>query len=254
MEYAYWLLPFAAACAGFFDAIVGGGGLIQLPALLIALPAESSIALALGTNKLAGVCGTLIATHHYVKQLKFDWKAILPAACIAFVFSFIGAHTVAWLDPKFVRPMILVLLVCIALYTYLRRNLGLVHRPKLTKNKQFWYSIIVGIVLGFYDGIFGPGTGSFLIFIFVVIFGFDFLTASALTKIVNLCTNLGGLTYFILLDHVDYKIGFSMAICNVIGAKFGARVALSKGSQVVRKLFLPIVWVIILRLGYDMFS
>lgn len=226
--------------AGFVDAAVGGGGLVQLPAALILLPGVP-VPTVLGTNKFAAIFGTSFALQRYAGHVKIDWSTVAPTALVAFVFSFIGSRAVTLLDPRILRPLVLVLLVVVALYVLLAKNLGLVHQPKHAPHKARLLGLLVGSVLGFYDGFFGPGMGSFLIFAFVGIFGFDFLSASASAKAVNWATNLASLLYFTTHGNVLYRVGGAMAVCNIIGAVIGARLAIAKGSRFVRILFLVIV-------------
>ena len=189
-------LIFAAFVAGAIDAVVGGGGLIQIPALFAVYPGESPATL-FGTNKCASVVGTANATWRYARQVRMPWRTILPAAAAAFAFSYAGAAAVAWLPKDAVRPLILVMLVLAAVYTLKRKEFGQVHRPAHAGRRELAYAVLLGGVIGFYDGFFGPGTGSFLIFLFVRFFGFDFLHASAGAKVVNVATNLAALSYFL---------------------------------------------------------
>lgn len=167
--------------AGFVDAVVGGGGLIQLPAALLLMPGVPYPTL-LGTNKFASFFGTSMAVQRYSRHVKIDWRAIAPGAVAAFLFAFLGSRVVTLLDPAILRPLVLVLLVVVVVYVFLVKDLGLIHQPKHAPRKARWLAIGIGSVLGFYDGFFGPGMGSFLIFAFVGILGFDFLSASASAK------------------------------------------------------------------------
>ncbi len=168
-------LCFFAALAGFIDSIAGGGGLIQLPALFIVLP-HLPIATLLGTNKLAAISGTSVATIQYARHIRIDWKATLPASTAALIASFLGARTVTLVNPGVMRPLILFMLIAIALYTFLRRDFGSIHAPRLDKAKSLAVSITTGALIGCYDGFFGPGPGSVLSFVFIGIFGFNFLS------------------------------------------------------------------------------
>jgi uncharacterized membrane protein YfcA len=250
------LLTFAlcgfAFLAGFIDSVVGGGGLIQLPAMLLLLPAGTPLADVFGTNKVASICGTMAAMWNYTRNLKFDWAAILPAAGMGFVFSALGALTLAHLHPAGLRPVILVLLVAVAIYTFIRKDFGSLHAPRLSSRTQTWIGMGIGSVLGFYDGFFGPGTGSFLIFLFIGLFGFNFLAASAAAKVINSATNASAVLYFASTGHVLYRFALPMAACNIIGSVVGTRMALLRGSQFVRVLFLVVVTAIICKLGYDL--
>ena len=233
--------------AGFVDAVVGGGGLIQLPAALLLLPGVP-VPTVLGTNKFASFWGTSIAARRLARHVEMDWSTVLPSAVAAFAFAFIGSFAVTLLDPALLRPLILALLVVVAIYVFVVRDLGLIHQPKHGARKARWLGIIVGSVLGFYDGFFGPGMGSFLIFAFVGIFGFDFLSASASAKVINWTTNLASLVYFTWSGHILFGVGIAMAACNVLGAIIGTRLAIAKGSRFVRVFFLIIVCALIAKL------
>lgn len=241
----------AAFFAGFIDAIVGGGGLVQLPALFIVLPAETDVAPILGTNKLSSICGTSIATVRYARHLSLNWRVALSAAIPAFLCSALGASAVSLFRKDTLRPIILVLLLVVALYTLMRKNFGDVHQPKLSPQREVLYAALVGSGLGFYDGFFGPGTGSFLIFLFIGIFGFDFLYASATSKVVNFSTNLAAVLYFGLHGKVMYLVGLPMGVCNICGALLGTRLAMLRGSAFVRAIFLLVIFAIIAKFGYD---
>nr|MBA3273043.1 TSUP family transporter [Chthoniobacterales bacterium] len=210
--------------AGFIDAVVGGGGLIQLPAVMILLPGVPLPTL-LGTNKLASFFGTSVAVQRYTRQVSIDWSTIVPAAVSAGVFAFLGARAVTLLNPAVLRPLVLVMLIAVAIYVFLVKDLGLIHKPKHEPGKARLLGIIIGGVIGFYDGFFGPGTGSFLIFAFVGVFGFNFLAASASAKAVNWTTNIASLLYFATHGNVLYGVGAAMAASNILGATLGAQVA-----------------------------
>ena len=243
-------LFFAAFLAGAVDAVVGGGGLIQIPALFAVYPAESAARL-FGTNKCASVVGTANACWRYARQVEMPWRTTLPAALAAFACSYLGAMAVAWLPPAMLRPLILLLLVGAAVYTFSRRDFGAIHQPQHTGRREFVYAVLLGGGIGFYDGFFGPGTGSFLIFLFIRFFGFDFLHASAASKVVNVATNLAALAFFVPHRHVLPLLAMLMAGCNVLGSFLGAHLALRHGSGFVRKAFLCVVGVFILKFAND---
>ena len=239
-----------AFLAGFIDSVAGGGGLIQLPALFIFLPGLP-VAMLLGTNKFASICGTSIAAVQYARHIKINWAATFPATASALLFSFLGARVVTLLDPGIMRPLVLVMLIGIAAYTFLRKDFGSLHVPKLGSVKQLSVSIATGMVIGFYDGFFGPGTGSFLIFVFIGIFGFSFLSASASSKVINFATNLSAVLYFGFTHNILFKVAMLMAVFNILGAVAGTKLAILKGNRFVRIFFLFIVSAMIIRLGYD---
>ena len=247
---AFAALLLAAFGAGLVDAVAGGGGLIQVPALFSALPAEAPATI-FGTNKGSSVFGTAYAATRYAKRIALPWRIALPAAAAAFLFSFAGAATVTWLPREVLRPLILVLLVAVAVYTALHRDFGIV--PAAAPARGLVPVLLVGAVLGFYDGFFGPGTGSFLIFAFVRWFGLDFLRASGAAKIVNGSTNLAALAWFAPSGHVLWSLALAMALFNVAGARVGARLALKRGSGFVRGVFLVATAVLIAKFGHDTF-
>jgi uncharacterized membrane protein YfcA len=247
------LLILSAFLAGFVDAIVGGGGLIQLPALFVFLPAATAtdIPAVMGTNKFSSICGTSVATVQYAVRVKLNLRILVPTAVCAFIGSFIGARAVSLLNPALIRPVILVLLVLVALYTYTRKNFGQMRHLRLSARAQLWAAMGVGSIIGLYDGFFGPGTGSFLIFAFVGVFGFDFLLASASAKVVNLATNLAAVGWFASIGKILFAYAIPMAVANILGAALGARLAILKGNEFVRRFFLGVVLVLIARFAYE---
>ncbi len=246
------ILLLAAFMAGGIDAVVGGGGLIQIPALFVAYPGESPASL-FGTNKCASVVGTANATWRYARQVRMPWRTILPAALAAFIFSYGGAAVVAWLPKDAVRPLILLLLIFAAVYTLKKKNFGDLHAPAHSGHRELIYAMLLGGVIGFYDGFFGPGTGSFLIFLFVRFFGFDFLHASASAKVVNVATNLAALAYFVPNGYLLPMLAAGMALANVSGSMVGTRLALKHGSGFIRNAFLVVVGGLIVKFAWDTF-
>jgi len=255
MELPSLLLPLliAAFLAGCMDALVGGGGLIQIPSLFAVLP-QATPATLFGTNKAASVLGTATSAWRYTRRITLPWATVLPAAALAFAFSFLGAMAVAWLPRDYLRPLLLLLLIAAAIYTLVRKDFGSVHAPRHRGWRTFCLAAALGSLIGFYDGFFGPGTGSFLIFLFVRAFGFDFLHASAAAKIVNVATNLAALAFFVPHGQWLPWIALGMAVCNITGAVVGTRLALRHGSQLVRKAFLFIVVLLIARFAWDTFA
>lgn len=242
----------AAFSAGFVDAAVGGGGLIQVPALFSVMPGFSP-AILLGTNKLASIFGTAAAAINYSRRVRFRWRVVVPSTIVAFTFAFLGAYCVSILDSRVVRGALPFVLIGVAAYTFKKKDLGQVSAPPLQGRMEGAFAVGIGGLIGFYDGFFGPGTGSFLIFSFVRIFGFDFLTASATAKVVNVACNLAALLLFWHGGHVIWRLGFSMAIFNIFGSLLGSKVAIARGSEFVRRLFLCVVCLLILKTGYDAF-
>jgi len=247
---AFLILCLAAFLAGLIDAIVGGGGLISLPALFTVYP-EQIPATLLGTNKFNGIWGTATAAVNYSKAVKINWNVAIPASITAFTFSFFGAYTITHVSAHFLRLGLPFILLGLAVYTFKRKNFGHAHIPVFSGTKERYAAFLTGGVIGFYDGFFGPGTGSFLVFIFVRYFGFNFLSASAVSKVVNVACNVSALLLFGFSGHIIWKVGISMAIFNIAGSVCGSRLAIKNGSGFVRKLFLFIVKLLIIKTFYD---
>ena len=238
--------------AGFIDAIVGGGGLISIPALLINMPTTPLVTL-FGTNKIAALSGTSIAAYQYSKRIKFDYKLLLTVAFFAFIASYLGAKAVSLINVETLKPVIWVILILIAVYTFIKKDLGAIQTKQLSLNKQLLFGSLIGILVGFYDGFFGPGTGSFFVLGFVVILGFEFVSASAYAKVINCMTNISALIVFIKNGNYILEIAILMSVFNIVGSIIGSRIALKKGNGFVRIIFLVIVTIMILRYGYDVF-
>ncbi len=239
-----------AFLAGFVDSVVGGGGLIQLPALLIFLP-QYPVATVFGTNKLVSICGTGIAALQYAHRIPIPWKPVLITAGTAFCFSFLGARVVSNLDTGFIRPLVVVLLIGIALYIFIKKDYGSLQETTYIPDRPKWWSVLIGIALGFYDGFFGPGMGTFLIFAFILLLGFSFLMASASAKVVNFSTNLAAILFFVSSGNILFQIAIPMAFFNVMGAILGSRLALLRGNRFVRIMFLIVATGFILKLVWD---
>jgi len=246
------LLAVAAFVAGLVDAVVGGGGLIQIPAIFAVFPKEVPATL-LGTNKLASMCGTTVAAVRYARRVQVAWSAAAPAAIAAFVMAFAGAWTVTRVPADFVRSLLPLVLLAVAVYTFKKKDFGSVHAPLHSGMTERLLAMGVGGFIGFYDGFFGPGTGSFLLFLFVRFFGFDFLGASAAAKVVNVACNVSALIWFGYSGHLIWKLAALMAVCQVAGSLIGTRLALKHGSGFVRKLFLVVVSLLIVKTAYDSF-
>lgn len=254
-DYSLYTLFFLAAfafIAGFLDAIVGGGGLIQLPALLIQFP-QLALPTLFGTNKIAALSGTSIAAVQYAKRIRFNWKVLLSISLFSFLFSFLGARTVSYLDSEALKPLILIILIAIAIYTFIKKDLGNVATKDLSTTKKMIFGALIGAVIGFYDGFFGPGTGSFFVLAFVVILGFDFLSASAYAKVVNCITNISALLVFVSHGNYLLELAILMAVFNVLGNFLGTKIALKKGNGFIRIVFLIIVMLMILRYSKEVF-
>jgi uncharacterized membrane protein YfcA len=242
----------ASFFAGFIDSIAGGGGLIQLPALLIGLP-KSETAEVLGTNKLSAVFGTTTAAALYRKQIKPDPKILLAMGVPAFLGSAGGAVLASKIPTSSMRPMVLVLLIIVAVYTWFKPDLGKFENLRHLPKRRVQIAAIAGVVIGFYDGIFGPGTGSFLMLILVASLGYAFITASAIAKVVNVATNVGAIMVFGINGAVLWQIGIILGITNISGAVIGARLAIKGGSTLVRKVFLLVTVALIVKVGIATF-
>jgi uncharacterized membrane protein YfcA len=248
----YLTLGVAAFSAGFVDAVVGGGGLIQIPALFSVF-GNTAPATLLGTNKMASIFGTAAAAVNYARRVRIAWSTAAPASMAALVFAFLGAYTVTRIPPDFMRSLLPLVLIAVAAYTFWKKDLGSVHAPLHSGMKERVWAVVIGSAIGFYDGFFGPGTGSFLVFLFVRFFGFDFLAASAVAKVVNVATNFAALMWFGYSGHLIWQLGLMMAAFQVIGSILGTKLALKHGSGFVRRLFLAVVIVLIFKTGYDAF-
>ncbi|MCU1690649.1 MAG: conserved rane protein of unknown function, partial [Jatrophihabitantaceae bacterium] len=246
------LLVLAAFLAGWVDAVVGGGGLIQLPAMLL-IPGIAPIS-ALATNKLASSFGTTTSSITYYRRVHPDLHTALPMAAIALAGSMLGALGASILPGDALVPIVLVALVSVTIYTLLRPALGGTTSLRFTGRRHLAAAAGVGLTIGFYDGLIGPGTGSFLVFGLVSILGYAFLEASAKAKIVNLATNIGALIIFIPQGAVIWGLGLLMGAANVGGGYLGARTAVARGSSFVRIVFLIVVTVLMIRLGWQEIS
>lgn len=249
---ALLLLLLAAFAAGWIDAVVGGGGMLQLPALLL-VPGMTPLN-ALATNKLASLLGTATSSVSYYRSIRPSLRTALPMAGIALVAAVGGASLAASLPAEVFKPIILVALVVVALITIFKPALGAVTRLKYRGVKHVALAGAAGAAIGFYDGLIGPGTGTFLVIALVALLGYDFLMASAHAKIVNLATNLGALLLFIPLGAVLWPLGLTMGAANIVGSLLGSRMAIKRGARFVRVLFLIIVAALVVKLGVELWS
>ncbi len=243
-------LVLAGFTAGWIDAVVGGGGLIQLPALLLGFPGVSPVQI-LATNKLASICGTTTSSITYFRRVRPDLKTALPLAAAAFVGSACGALLASQIPKAAFNPIILVVLIAVGAYTLLKPNVGSIPSLRFTGRAHYVVAAAAGFFIGIYDGALGPGTGSFLVFALVGLLGYGFLQASAKAKIANFATNLAALVIFIPQGAVMWQIGLLMGAANVAGGYVGARTAVAKGSAFVRVVFVVVVGAFIVKIGYD---
>jgi uncharacterized membrane protein YfcA len=240
----------AAFFAGMVDAVVGGGGLIQIPVLLGQFP-QAALPTLFGTNKLSSIAGTGLAVWRFARRIAVPWAVVLPATAAALLGAWFGAALVAWIAKEAMRPMVLALMVAMAAYTFVRKDFGHVATRTLGPGDRR-RGVAVGLAIGFYDGFFGPGTGSLLIFGFVRFFGMDFLRASASAKVINAATNVSAIAFFASHGPLLWQIGLTMAACNLVGSHVGAALALRHGAGFIRKAFLAVVVVLIAKLALDM--
>jgi uncharacterized membrane protein YfcA len=245
-------LAIASGFAGFVDAMAGGGGLIQLPSLIIGLP-NKELPLILGTNKVPSIFGTAAAARNYFKNIKPDIPLTLTMMLPAFIGSIAGAAMAAFVPIGFFRPFIVLLLILVAIYTWKKPELGMAENLKFTHSKRLVIVALIGFLIGFYDGIFGPGTGTFLVFFLVSVIGYAFLKASGTAKLVNIATNAGAILSFQLTGNIWWQLGLLLAVANVTGAIIGSRMAIKGGSALVRKVFLAVIFLLIARVAWDTF-
>lgn len=245
------LMLFAAAfAAGLIDSMVGGGGLIQIPALFGLMPGLNHATL-LGTNKISSVVGTGFAAARYSRAIQIPWNVVWPAALMALIGAFVGAYVVTQVSGQTLRLILPVLLIAVAIYTFLKKDLGSFHAPKLSGVQERWMGAGIGLAIGLYDGFFGPGTGSFLMVAFVALCGFDFLRATAGAKVVNVACNLASLLWFMPAGHSILSLGIAMAVFNLAGAQVGTVLAIRQGAGFIRKVMLTVVLVLICKTSYD---
>ncbi|KZM69875.1 TSUP family transporter [Nocardia terpenica] len=247
------LLPTAAFAAGWVDSVVGGGGLLQLPALMIAVPG-APVATLLGTNKLASAAGMSMAALTYTRRLAADRRIACTAGLLGIGAAAAGAACAGAMPSAVLRPMVLIVLTAVLAIVVLRRRFGATERAVPRHALRAVLAVTVaGVAIGFYDGILGPGTGTFLVLTFASIVGTDFLHSSALAKIVNTGTNAGALTVFALQGHVMWGAGLAMAIASAVGARLGSITTLRRGGAFVRTVLICTAISLILKLGYDQF-
>lgn len=242
------LIAFAALLAGFMDSAVGGGGMILVPTLFTALP-NALPATILGTNKISGMGGTGMASVQFARQIKIQWHLVLPSAIAALFAAVLGAYSVSAIPVALFKKGLPPLLILLLFYTLFSKKLG--QGKAVDAEQGVWWAIVFGAACGLYDGVFGPGTGSFLVLLWVRVYGVDFLTGSAHAKIVNLGCNAGALLWFLPNVPVFIGMGLLMMVCNMTGALLGARVTLKYGNDFVRKLLIIVVILLICRTSYD---
>ena len=242
----------AAFAAGFVDAVVGGGGLIQTPMGLILLPGFP-VSTVIGTLKIPSFSGTVFAAVEYLKKIQMDWKLLITMMVLAIPSAYAGSELLTHLSNSFMKPLLLVILSMLVVYTYVKKNFGQHSDKSHSVGQQLLYAVLISITIGFYDGFIGPGTGSFFVVAFITIMGFDFLQASANAKMVNLATNFGSIVLFVIKGKIIWSIAIPMAVCNAIGGFIGAKVAIKRGNKFIRIFFLIVIIGTLLRFAYDVF-
>ncbi|GGA67166.1 UPF0721 transmembrane protein [Pseudoclavibacter endophyticus] len=246
------MLVLAAGVAGWVDSVVGGGGLIQLPSLVIGVPSEVATPYILGTNKIASFAGTLTASIVYLRKIRVHAVLLGPLVAGAFAGSAGGAAISRFLPREVLTPVVLVAVIAVAVYTLLRPQMGLAHEPSQTTRASIvWRAAAIGLVVGFYDGILGPGTGSFFVILIVGMLGYGFLQASVNAKIANLTTNLAAIIVYGVHGELLLVLGVAMAAANMIGGFVGARMATERGNAFVRVVFLTVLGILIAKLAWD---
>ena len=246
------LLCIAAFTAGFVDAIVGGGGLIQLPISLILLP-QYPVANVIGSLKIPSFSGTSFAVVQYIKKVQLQWKQLSVMMLIALLSAFAGSQVLTMVQNDFMKPVLLSVLIFVAIYTYSKKNFGQQQQKNRSIKKQWLYAVLISLIIGFYDGFIGPGAGSFLILSFITLLGVDFLHASANAKFINLATNTGSIILFLIKGTIIWNVAIPMSASNAAGGLLGARLAIKKGNNFIRIFFLIVVTATLLRFGYDVF-
>ena len=235
------------------DAIVGGGGLILVPAMFAAFPSAAPATL-FGTNKGAAVWGTAMSTYQYSRRIHISWASIAPGIAAAGAGAFVGAWSVTQVDPSFLRKALPFILLAVLLYTLAKKDLGREHTPRHSVRATQWLTASIGLVIGFYDGFFGPGTGSFFVFLLVRVLGYDFLNASMNAKLMNVTTNLAAVVLFAMKGHVWWHFAVPLAVANVLGSLLGTWMALRHGAGFVRVIFIVVVGLLICKTGWDAFA
>jgi uncharacterized protein len=241
-----------AFAAGFVDAIVGGGGLIQTPLALVLLP-NLHVASVIGSLKIPSFTGTLLASFQYLKKTVIQWRLLIIMMVLAVPSAYAGSMLLNHVTNDFMKPLLLIILSLVAIYTFAKKNFGQHVSKSQSAAQQILYAILISTIIGFYDGFIGPGTGSFFVLAFIALLGFDFLHASANAKMVNLATNLGSIVLFIIKGKILWHIALPMAVCNGLGGYLGAKLAINRGNSFIRIFFLLVLIATLSRFAYDVF-
>jgi uncharacterized membrane protein YfcA len=250
MIYKMIFLCIAGFLASFIDSIAGGGGLISVPAFMLA---GLSPHIVLGTNKLAATTGSFTSSLKFAKSGLCNFDLLKKLIPFTLVGSIIGVRTVLLIDQKFLQPLVLVLVLCIGVYTLFSKSLGQEDNFKGLTKKNIYLGMFLAFTLGFYDGFFGPGTGSFLVFGMINIFGFNFLNASANARFLNFISNITALVTFAFSGSINYSIGLLVAIFMIIGARAGTKLAINKGAKIIKPIFVTMSLAVALKMLLTMF-
>ncbi|WP_137294168.1 sulfite exporter TauE/SafE family protein [Nocardioides dongxiaopingii] len=242
------LLALAGLVAGYVDAVVGGGGLIQLPALLLGLPGASPVEV-LATNKLGSICGTSVSSITYYRRVRPDPRTFLPLMGFAFTGSVLGAFVASHIPRSAFDPIVLVVLVLVGTYIVVKPDLGDETTLRFGGHRHTLMAVLTGLGVGFYDGALGPGTGSFFVFLLVGLLGYNFLEASAKARLANWATNLAALCVFVPQGAVLWHVGLTLGAANLVGGYLGARTAIARGAGFVRAFFIVVVAGFAVRIG-----
>ncbi len=251
--YTLFLLCLAAFCAGFVDAVAGGGGLIQLPVALLLLPAHP-LPSVIASLKLPSFAGTAVAFLRFRKKVFINWKLAGIICSLSFFSSFAGSQLLTVVNSAFMKPVLCLVLFAVFVYTFIKKNFGQNEQHTISETRQIQFAVLISAIIGFYDGFIGPGAGSFFILAFVALLRYDLLHASATAKLANMATNLGSITLFLFHGNIIWLVALPMALANALGGAAGAKMAIQKGNKFIRIFFLFIVLATLLTLGYNIFA
>ena len=250
MDYLTLLACLAAFSAGFMDAIVGGGGLIQAPAMFIIFP-KMPVLMVIGTNRASSIVGTFTAGIQYARKISIAWKVVVFAGIGAVIFAYLGAYLANLIPQKTLKGIMILVMCVLAVYTFLNKGMGQHENTPIEDKTLHYKSIILGAIIGFYNGLIGPGTGTLLVFAFVIGLKFSFLQGSGISKFVNVIADAASLFYFLTQGLVLLSLALPMMFCNITGSYLGSRLAVWKGNAFIRIVFLVVVVLLMLKFGYD---
>jgi uncharacterized protein len=251
----YWLYFFVvtgAIFAGFIDAVVGGGGLVQVPLLLLLFPQLSHVQV-IASNRFASVAGTAVAAVQYIRSIGVDTAVVVVAGIASAISSFSGTFVMRLIKPDVFKPVLLVVIAILAVYTFIKKDMGNSHKPRFIGNQSLLVCAIIGLVIGFYNGFIGPGTGSLLVFSMVSVMGMNFMNASASSKLINVIADAASLAGFLINGSVVFKLALPMMAGNMLGSYIGSKTAIARGNRFIRYIFLLIIIILIVRLAWDVF-